>query len=53
LRLYLGHLYLEQNNALQARNQFVLARQLLVQALPAKDKVFAVIDQLLASTPQE
>ncbi|MGY2130726.1 hypothetical protein ACW9KT_00750 [Hymenobacter sp. HD11105] len=53
LRLYLGHLYLEQKNALQARNQFVLARQLLVQALPAKDKVFAVIDQLLASTPQE
>ena len=53
LRLYLGHLYLEQKNAVQARNQFVLSRQFLVQALPANNRVFAVIDQLLQSTPQE
>jgi tetratricopeptide (TPR) repeat protein len=53
LRLYLGHLYLEQKNALQARNQFVLSRQFLVQALPANSRIFAVIDQLLQTTPQE
>lgn len=53
LRLYLGQLYLEQKNAPQARNQFVLSRQFLVQALPTTDRVFAVLDQLLASTPQE
>ncbi|SMB83074.1 TPR repeat-containing protein [Hymenobacter roseosalivarius DSM 11622] len=53
LRLYLGHLYLEQKNAPQAHNQFVLARGFMVQALPANNRVFAVIDQLLQSTPQE
>jgi tetratricopeptide (TPR) repeat protein len=53
LRLYLGHLYLEQKNAPQAHNQFVLAREFMVQALPANDRVFAVIDQLLQSTPQD
>lgn len=53
LRLYLGHLYLEQKDTVQARNQFVLSRQFLVQALPTTDRVFAVLDQLLQSTPQE
>lgn len=53
LRLYLGRLYLEQKNAPQARNQFVLSRQFLVQALPTTDRVFGVLDQLLAATPEE
>ncbi|MBC6608222.1 hypothetical protein H8B13_15445 [Hymenobacter sp. BT188] len=52
-RLYLGHLYLDQKNAPQAHNQLVLARQFLVQALPANNPAFAVIDQLLQSTSQE
>ncbi|QIL76514.1 hypothetical protein [Hymenobacter sp. HDW8] len=52
-RLYLGHLYLEQKNNLQAHNQFVLARQFLVQALPANNSALAVIDQLIATTPQD